>query len=250
MSGHSKWSTIKRKKGANDAKRSKIFTQLIRELVIAAKGGGDPASNPRLRLAVEKARGQNMPKANIDKAIKRGTGELEGVNYDEIRYEGYGPGGTAVIVDTLTDNRNRTVGEVRHLFAKCGGNLGENGCVSYLFEKTGLLLFDPDTVDRDAVMEAAIEADASDVIDDVDLLEVQTSPADFERVRDLLEGRGFAPTSAEVTMRPSTTVELEGKAAQSMLRLMEALDEHDDVKEVYANFDISDEEMSRASGDG
>ena len=249
MSGHSKWSTIKRKKGVNDAKRSKIFTQLIREIVIAAKaGGGAVDSNPRLRLAVDKARGQNMPKNNIERAVKRGTGELEGENYDEIRYEGYGPSGVAVIVDALTDNRNRTVGEVRHLFGKYGGNLGENGCVAYLFDKQGMLVFDRDSVDPDALADAAIEADADDVIDDGDTIEVRTSPEDFERVKDALEKSGFEPASAEVAMHPQTTVPLSGRAAESMLKLLEALDDHDDVRQVHANFDISDEEMARVAG--
>ena len=249
MSGHSKWSTIKRKKGVNDAKRSKIFTQLIREIVIAAKaGGGAVDSNPRLRLAIDKARGQNMPKNNIERAVKRGTGELEGENYDEIRYEGYGPSGVAVIVDALTDNRNRTVGEVRHLFGKYGGNLGENGCVAYLFDKQGMLVFDRDSVDPDALADAAIEADANDVIDDGDTIEVRTSPEDFERVKDALEKSGFEPASAEVAMHPQTTVPLSGRAAESMLKLLEALDDHDDVRQVHANFDISDEEMARVAG--
>ena len=249
MSGHSKWSTIKRKKGVNDAKRSKIFTQLIREIVIAAKaGGGAVDSNPRLRLAIDKARGQNMPKNNIERAVKRGTGELEGENYDEIRYEGYGPSGVAVIVDALTDNRNRTVGEVRHLFGKYGGNLGENGCVAYLFDKQGMLVFDRDSVDPDALADAAIEADANDVIDDGDTIEVRTSPEDFERVKDALEKSGFESASAEVAMHPQTTVALSGRAAESMLKLLEALDDHDDVRQVHANFDISDEEMARVAG--
>ena len=245
MSGHSKWSTIKRKKGAADAKRGKIFTQLIRELVMASKmGGGDPDSNPRLRLAIDKARGQNMPKDNIERAIKRGTGEIEGESYDEIRYEGYGPGGVAVIVETMTDNRNRTVGEVRHLFSKYGGNLGENGCVAYLFDKRGQLVFDAASVDNEALMEAAIEANAEDVVEESESVEVQTTPESFEAVRQALLAASFEPASAEVAMIPQTTVAISGKEAESMLKLFEALDEHDDVREVYANFDISDEEMT------
>ena len=248
MSGHSKWSTIKRKKGVNDAKRGKIFTQLIREITIASKGGGgDADANPRLRLAVEKARGQNMPKENIERAIRRGTGELEGESYDEIRYEGYGPAGVAVIVDTLTDNRNRTVSEVRHLFGKYGGNLGANGCVAYLFDKRGMLVFDRDSVDADALIEAAIEADADDVVDDDDAIEVRTSPEAFERVRDALRESGFETASSEIAMHPQTSVVLTGREAESMLKLLEALDGHDDVRQVYANFDISDEEMSRVA---
>jgi len=213
MSGHSKWSTIKRKKGVNDAKRGKIFTQLIREITIASKaGGGDADANPRLRLAVEKARGQNMPKENIERAIRRGTGELEGESYDEIRYEGYGPAGVAVIVDTLTD-----------------------------------LVFDRDSVDADALIEAAIEADADDVVDDDDAIEVRTSPEAFERVRDALRESGFETASSEIAMHPQTSVVLTGREAESMLKLLEALDGHDDVRQVYANFDISDEEMSRVA---
>ena len=245
MSGHSKWSTIKRKKGANDAKRGKIFTQLIRELVMAAKlGGSDLDSNPRLRLAVDKARGQNMPKDNIERAIKRGAGEIEGESYEEIRYEGYGPGGVAVIVETLTDNRNRTVGEVRHMFSRYGGNLGENGCVAYLFDKRGLITFDrAAALDTESLMEAAIEADAQDVIEHEDAVEVHTDPADFEPVRQALLAASFEPATAEIAMLPQTTVSIEGKDAESMLKLMEALDDHDDIQQVYANFDISDQEM-------
>jgi YebC/PmpR family DNA-binding regulatory protein len=248
MSGHSKWSTIKRKKGAADAKRGKIFTQLIREIAIAAKmGGGDIDSNPRLRLAVDKARGQNMPKDNIERAIKRGTGELEGAALEEIRYEGYGPAGVAVIVETLTDNRNRTVGEVRHIFSKYGGNLGASGCVAYLFDKRGVLVFERSNTDADALMEAAIEADALDVTEDADAVTVLTAPQDFDSVRNALAA-GFEPASAELEMIPQTTVAVAGKEAQSMLKLMEALDEHDDVNSVHANFDISEEEMLAAAG--
>lgn len=251
MSGHSKWSTIKRKKGANDAKRGKIFTQLIREIVMSAKeGGGDIDANPRLRLAVDKARGQNMPKDNIERAIKRGTGEVEGESYDEIRYEGYGPAGVAVIVETVTDNRNRTVGEIRHLFSKYGGNLGANGCVAYLFDKRGVLVFDGEAVDADALIEAAIEADADDVNDDGESFEVQTSPEDFERVKDALRAHGFEPASAEVVMQPQTTVALAGNEAESTLKLLEALDDHDDVRQVFANFDIDDDEMARMAEAG
>lgn len=245
MSGHSKWSTIKRKKGANDAKRGKIFTQLIRELVMAAKlGGSDVESNPRLRLAVDKARGQNMPKDNIERAIKRGAGEIEGESYEEIRYEGYGPGGVAVIVETLTDNRNRTVGEVRNIFSKHGGNLGENGCVSYLFDKRGLLVFDrADGLDGDALVEAAIEANAQDVVELPEAVEVHTDPEDFEPVRQALLGAAFEAATAEIAMLPQTTISIQGREAETMLKLMEALDDNDDIQQVYANFDISEEEM-------
>ena len=248
MSGHSKWSTIKRKKGVADAKRGKIFTQLIREISMAAKlGGGDPDANPRLRLAIDKARGQNMPKDNVERAIKRGTGELEGESYEEIRYEGYGPGGAALIVETLTDNRNRTVGEVRHVFTKYGGNLGSTGCEAYLFDKKGVLVFDADGIDGDALIEAAIEANALDVLEEGDTLEVHAEPDDFEAIRDTLAARSFTPASAEVGMVPQTTVKLEGREAESMLKLMEALDELDDVKEVFANFDIPEEAMMQAA---
>ena len=247
MSGHSKWSTIKRKKGAADAKRGKVFTQLIRELQMAAKlGGGDPGANPRLRMAVDKARGQNMPKHNIERAIKRGTGEIEGEALEEIRYEGYGPAGVAVIVETLTDNRNRTVGDVRHAFTKYGGNLGSSGCVAFLFDKKGVLVFE-DVSDGDALMEAAVEADAADVIEEGDVVEVHTTPESFEAVKQALEASSFAPVSAEVAMIPQTTVKLDGNEAESMLKLMEGLDDLDDVQDVFANFDISEEVMTAAS---
>jgi YebC/PmpR family DNA-binding regulatory protein len=248
MSGHSKWATIKRKKGAADARRGKIFTQLIRELTAAARlGGGDPAGNPRLRLAIDKARGQNMPKDNIDRAIKKGTGELAGEAVEEVTYEGYGPGGVAVLVETLTDNRNRTVGEIRHLFTKHGGNLGASGCVAYLFDKRGCLSFDTAGIDALALLDAAIEADPLDVREGRASVEVETAPERLEAVRRALEARGFRPASAEVSRIPSTTVPLAGSAAQSMLKLFEALDEHEDVKQVYANFDISEEEMLQAA---
>ena len=248
MSGHSKWSTIKRKKGVADAKRGKIFTQLIREISIAAKmGGADVDANPRLRLAVDRARQQNMPKDNVARAIKRGAGGIEGESYDEIRYEGYGPGGVALIVETLTDNRNRTVGDVRHVFTKYGGNLGSSGCVAYLFDKKGVLVFDAEALDRDALIEAAIEANALDVLEEPDAVEVQTTPEDFDAVREALAARSFVAQSTTLGMIPQTTVELEGREAESMLKLMEALDDLDDVKEVFANFDISEEAMMQAA---
>jgi YebC/PmpR family DNA-binding regulatory protein len=251
MSGHSKWSTIKRKKAATDAKRGKIFTQLIRELTIAARsGGGNPDSNPRLRLAIDNARGQNMPNVNIERAIKKGTGELGGESYEEARYEGYGPGGVAVMVDTVSDNKNRTVGEVRHLFSKFGGNLGANGCVAYLFDQRGVMLFETDRVDADALMEAAIEAGAEDLLEEGGTLEIRTSPEAFEGVKAALEGLGFAAVRAEVSMLPQMTTSIAGKHALSMLRLFEALDDHDDVKQVYANFDISEEEMRQVMDAG
>ena len=251
MSGHSKWSRIKRKKGAADAKRGKVFTQLIRELSTAARvGGGSADANPRLRLAIDKARSQNMPKDNIERAIKKGTGELEGENYEEVRYEGYGPSGVAVIVDTLTDNRNRTVSEVRHLFSKFSGNLGASGCVAYLFEKMGVLVYTLDGVEPDALMEAAIEANALDVVEDGSTAQVQTAPEAFESVKAALERAGFVADSGEISMVPQTTVKLLGKDAQTMLKLFEALDDHEDVKQVFANFDIPDEELMKAAGAG
>jgi YebC/PmpR family DNA-binding regulatory protein len=248
MSGHSKWATIKRKKGAADARRGKIFTQLIRELTAAARlGGGDPGGNPRLRLAIDKARAQNMPKDNIDRAIKKGTGELGGESVEEVTYEGYGPGGVAVLVETLTDNRNRTVGEIRHIFSKHGGNLGASGCVAYLFDKRGSLSFDTEGIDVEALLEAAIEADALDVREGKSSVEVETTPERHDAVRRALEARGFRPASAEISRIPQTTVPLAGGPAQSMLKLFEALDEHEDVKQVYANFDISEDEMLQAA---
>jgi YebC/PmpR family DNA-binding regulatory protein len=249
MSGHSKWSTIKRKKGAADAKRGKIFTKLIREIATAAGlGGGDPDANPRLRLAIEKARTANMPKDNIERAIKKGTGASDGATYEEVVYEGYGPGGTAVMVETLTDNKNRTVGEVRHVFSKFGGNLGATGCVGYLFEKKGLLQFDPAGGETDALLEAALEAGADDVQEDGDVLTVVTSPSSFEQVKRGLEEAGHTPTDAAISLEPMSTVKLEGKEAESMLALADALEDLDDVQSVNANFDISDDEMARLAG--
>jgi len=246
MSGHSKWSTIKRKKGAADAKRGKIFTKLIRELSTAARiGGGDIESNPRLRLVVDKAKAANMPKDNIERAIAKGTGNLEGEQYDEGVYEGYGPGGVAILCETLSDNKNRTVGEVRHALTKNGGSLGQSGCVAYLFDKKGMVSFGGDGTDPDSLMEAALEAGAEDVIESDGGIDVVTVPGDFESVRDALRDGGFEPAEAEITMEPSTTVNLEGKDAETMLRLMEALEDLDDVQNVYANFEISEEEMSK-----
>ena len=246
MAGHSKWANIQHRKGAQDKKRGKLFTKLIREITVAARmGGGDIASNPRLRLAVDKAKGQSMPKDNIERAIKRGSGELDGADYSEIRYEGYGPGGTAVMVDCLTDNKNRTVAEVRHAFSKHGGNLGADGSVSYLFNHVGQLLYPPGS-DEDTVMEAAIEAGAEDVVvEDDQSIEVLTEPSDFETVRDGMKAAGFEPESAQLTMRASTNSELGAKEAASMVRLLEVLEDLDDVQEVYSNADISDEVLAQ-----
>jgi YebC/PmpR family DNA-binding regulatory protein len=245
MSGHNKWSTIKHKKGAADAKRGKIFTKIIKELTVAAKmGGPDPDANPRLRTAIDKAKSENMPKDNIERAVKKGSGELEGVNYEETTYEGYGPGGVAVLVEVMTDNRNRTVSDVRSIFSKCNGNMGEAGCVAWLFDKKGLIIYSRDT-DFDALFEAALEAGADDVADEEGQIEVMTEPSAFIEVREALEKAGFKHESAEVTMIPQTMVKLDGKQAESMLKLMDRLEDNDDVQNVYANFDISDEEMEK-----
>jgi len=246
MSGHSKWATIRRKKGAIDAKRGKLFTKLIRELVTAARmGGGDISANPRLRLAVEKARGANMPKDTLTRAIQRGSGGDQETVYEEVVYEGYGPGGTAVLVEGLTDNRNRTVSEVRNVFTKAGASLGAPGCVAHLFGKRGLIAVEREGIEADALLEAALEAGADDVRDDGDPIVVVTAPNALEAVKTALEGRGFRPVSAEVTKEPSTTVPLAGADAEAMLKLSEALEDLDDVQAVYANFDIPDEVMQR-----
>jgi YebC/PmpR family DNA-binding regulatory protein len=249
MSGHSKWSTIKRKKGAADAKRGKVFTKLIREIATAASlGGGDPDANPRLRLAVEKARQANMPKDNIARAIQKGTGGGASESYEECVYEGYGPGGTAVYVAVLTDNKNRTVGEVRHVLTRYGGNLGANGCVAFLFEKKGLISFDRAGLDADALLEAALDAGAEDVVESADTLDVVTEPTSFEAVKSRLAEAGFEPSHSEVSFEPNTTVKIAGDDAERMLQLSDALEDLDDVQSVYSNFDISDEEMARIAG--
>lgn len=249
MSGHSKWSTIKRKKGAVDARRGKVFTKLIREIATAARlGGGDPDTNPRLRLALERARGANMPKDTVERAIQRGVGGGEGASFEEVVYEGYGPGGTAILVEALTDNRNRTVGEVRHVLSKHGGNLGASGCVSYLFEKRGLLTFDREGLDADALMEAALEAGADDVVEGEEVVEVLTPAADLELVKRALAAQGLAPAEARVAMQPSSSVVLEGAEAEQMLRLSDALEDLDDVQAVYANYDISEQAMAEVAG--
>lgn len=245
MSGHNKWSTIKHKKGAADAKRGKIFTKLIKEISVAAKiGGGDPEGNPRLRTAIDKAKAENMPKDNIERAIKKGTGGMEGVIYEEINYEGYGPGGAAVLVEVMTDNRNRSVSDIRSIFTKCNGNMGETGCVSWMFDKKGLIVFSKQT-DFEKLFEAALEVGAEDVTDEDEQIEVLTDLASFIEVREALEKGGFKYESAEITMIPQTMVKLEGKQAESMLKLMERLEDNDDVQNVYSNFDIPAEEMER-----
>jgi len=246
MSGHSKWSTIKRKKGALDAKRSKIFTKLIREIATAARiGGGDVESNPRLRLVIDKAKASNMPKDNIQRAILKGVGGGEAESYEEIVYEGYGPGGTAILIEALTDNKNRTVSDVRHVLTKNGGNLGASGCVAYLFQKRGLLQFAAEGLDSDALMEAALEAGADDILEQGETLDVVTMPADFTRVQEALAAAGFVALESSVTMEPSTTVALGGKDAEQMMRLADSLEDLDDVQNFFANFDISDEEMEQ-----
>ena len=246
MAGHSKWANIQHRKGAQDKKRGKLFTKLIREVSVAAGiGGPDMDSNPRLRLAVDKAKAQSMPKDNIERAIKRGAGEQDGADYENLRYEGYGPGGTAVMVDCLTDNRNRTVAEIRHAFSKYGGNLGADGSVSYLFNNVGQILF-PTGSNEDAVMEAAIEAGAEDVVVDTDTsIEVLTSPGDFEQVRDGMAAAGFDWEGAQLTMRAETNAVLGIKEASSMIKMLEVLEDLDDVQEVYSNADISDDVLAQ-----
>jgi len=246
MAGHSKWANIRHRKSAQDAKRGKIFTKLIRELTVAARlGGADPAANPRLRAAIDKALSHNMPKDTIQRAINKGSGAGDDGNYEQVRYEGYGPGGVAVMVDCLTDNRNRTVAEVRHAFTKAGGNLGTDGSVSYLFTKAGVINF-PAGSDEDAIMEVALEAGAEDVITHDDgSIEVVTAPEDFEAVKQALEAAGLAPESAEVTMRASTTVSLNAADAEKMIRLLERLEDLDDVQQVYSNADISEDVLAK-----
>lgn len=250
MSGHSKWSQIKHKKKAQDAKRGKLFTKLIREIMVAARiGGGDPAGNPRLRAAIEAAKSSNMPKENIERAIKKGTGELEGVTYEEVTYEGYGPGGVAVLVEALTDNRQRAVADVRHIFAKHGGNLGEPGSVAWMFEKKGIMTVEKTSIDEDALMDVALEAGAEDLEDQGDSWEVRTSPREFETVRSKIEEAGIVLTDAKVDMVPRNLVEIQDqRQAEQVLKLMDALEDNDDVQNVYANFDIPDEILERLGG--
>jgi YebC/PmpR family DNA-binding regulatory protein len=249
VSGHSKWSTIKRKKGAIDAKRGKIFTKLIKEITVAARmGGGEPEANPRLRTAILAAKSENMPKDNIERAIKKGTGGLEGVNYEEILYEGYGPGGVAVLVETMTDNKNRTVADVRHYFSKSGGNLGESGCVAWMFDKKGVITVDKETISEDELLDMALEAGAEDVVEEDATFQVITSPEDFNEVTESLEKAGLQHLEASLSMLPKNTVDVsEEKTARSLMKLLENLDDHDDVQNVHANFDIPDELMETLS---
>ena len=247
MSGHSKWHSIKHKKGALDAKRGRMFTKLIKEITIAARiGGGDAEGNPRLRKAIQDAKAVNMPADNIKRAVQKGTGELEGGQIEEIMYEGYGPGGVAMLVEVVTDNRNRTVSEIRHVFSKNGGNMGESGSVSWMFHKKGYIGIEKSKADEDTLMTLAIDAGADDFQSDESSYEIYTSPEAFEGVLNAIKGKGIETLSAEVSMIPQTQVKVEGKTAQQVLKLMEALDEHDDVQHVYANFDIEESELAEA----
>jgi YebC/PmpR family DNA-binding regulatory protein len=251
MSGHSKWHTIKHKKGALDAKRGKLFTKLIREMTIAARiGGGDPDANPRLRTAVDKAKASNMPADNITRAIKKGTGELEGQTYEELVLEGYGPGGVAILVEGSTDNRNRTVSEIRHLFTKTGGNLGSAGSVSYLFKPRGYIAVATDKVSEERLMEIALDAGAEDIRTEAGRFEVYTTQHDYDVVVKAIKAAGIEPDEAEVGKYADNTIPLEGTKAQAMLKLMEALEDHEDVQNVWANFDISEKEMEEAAAAG
>lgn len=247
MSGHSKWATIKRKKGAKDAQRGKIFSKLIKEITIAARhGGGDPNGNPRLRTAVDAAKAENMPASNIERAIKRGTGEIEGVTYEETHYEGYGPSGVAILVEVATDNRNRTTGEIRHAFSKNGGNLAEAGSVAWIFQSRGVIQVERSIVEEEKLIEIALEAGADDVsTDSPDSYEVVTSPSAFDKVKRALEAAGVAIAHAEHTKVPSNTVEVAEEDAGQLLRLIDVLEEHEDVQKVFANFQIADEVLTR-----
>ncbi|HEY3704525.1 MAG TPA: YebC/PmpR family DNA-binding transcriptional regulator [Terracidiphilus sp.] len=249
MSGHSKWATIKHKKGALDAKRGKTFTRLIREITIAAKqGGGDPDGNPRLRSAILAAKAENMPGDNIKKAIQRGTGELEGVSYEEITFEGYGPGGVAIIVDTLTDNRNRTVSEIRHSFSKHGGNLGSTGSVLHMFSKKGVIAVEKSAADEDQLMNIVLEAGGEDLNDEGDVWEILTDPSSYEAVLNAVKAANVPVASNEVTMVASTYTKLDDQQARSMMRLLEALEDFDDTQNVYSNFDMTAEQMEQVAG--
>jgi YebC/PmpR family DNA-binding regulatory protein len=248
MSGHSKWATIKHKKGALDAKRGKIFTRLLREIAMAAKGGGNPDSNARLRTAIAAAKAENMPQDNIKRAIQRGTGELEGVSYEEITFEGYGPGGVAIIVDTLTDNRNRTVSEIRHAFSKNGGNLGESGSVRFMFSKKGVIDIEKAAATEEKLMDIVLEHGGEDLRDEGEVWEIVTEPNAFEGVLTAVKTANIALASSEITMLASTYTKLEGPAANQMIRLLEALEDFDDTQNVYSNFDMDAEQMEQVAG--
>lgn len=246
MSGHNKWSTIKHKKGKADAKRGQVFSKLVKEIAVAARlGGGDPEGNPRLRQAVDRARAESMPKDNIERAIKKATGEGGGAQYEQVQYEGYGPGGAAVLVEVLTDNRNRTVADIRHAFSKNKGNLGETGCVGWLFDAKGYIAVPRSAADEDRIMETAIEAGAEDVKESGDQWEILTATPDFYAVLEAIDKAGLPVDSSSLTMIPKNTIKLEGKEAEQMLRLVEMLEDNDDVQNVYANFDIEESEMER-----
>ena len=248
MSGHSKWATIKHKKGALDAKRGKIFTRLLKEIAVAAKGGGNPDSNARLRTAVLAAKAENMPQENIKRAILRGTGELEGVSYEEISFEGYGPGGVAIIVDVMTDNRNRAVSEIRHAFAKNGGNLGESGSVRFMFSKKGIIAVEKDAATEDQLMDIVLEHGGDDLNDEGETWEILTDPAAYEAVLAAVKSAGIVPVMSEVTMVASTYTKLEGSTANQMVRLLEILEDLDDTQNVYSNFHMDAEQMEQAAG--
>ncbi len=249
MSGHSKWSTIKRKKGAADAKRSKVFTRLLREVTVSARlGGGDPAGNPRLRAAIQECRANNVPNDNVERAIKKGTGELEGVALEEVVYEGYAPGGVAVLIETLTDNRNRTVSEIRHLFSKHGGSLGENGCVSYMFDQRGYFLIDPDSIDEEGFMELALELEVDDIATDKGGYEMFTAPEVYAEARASLEEREVPVVSAELARIPQTLVELDAGKLPQTLRFLEAMEDLDDVQNVWSNFDADEDALVSSAG--
>jgi len=244
MSGHSKWHTIKHKKGAADAKRGRVFTRIIKELTVAARsGGGDPDTNPRLRTIVAEAKQVNMPAENIKRAIRRGTGEEPGVQYEEVTYEGYGPGGVALIIETMTDNKNRTVGEIRHLLTKYGGDLGQSNSVSWMFEKKGYIVIEKAKAAEDTLMAAALDAGADDLRDDGDTWEVISAPEAFPAIKDAVEKLGIEAVSAQVAMLPKNYVSLEGKAAQSMLKLLDLIEDHDDVQHVWSNMDVDEKEL-------
>ena len=246
MSGHNKWSSIKHRKMAQDAKRGKVFTKLIKEITIAARyGGGDPEANPRLRTAIAAARNVNMPNDNIEKAIKRGTGELEGVTYEEVTYEGYGPGGVAILIEAATDNKNRTVADIRHILSKHNGSLGENGSVSWMFEKKALITVPKDSIEEDKLMELALDLGATDFETEGDIYTIYAEPSSLETIREGLENNGVKIESAENIMHPKTTVKLSGHDAEKMLKLMDKLEDADDVQKVHANFDIDDEEINK-----
>ncbi len=248
MSGHSKWSTIKRKKGKEDAKRGRLFTRLIKEITVAARtGGGDEDANAALRSAVQAAKAANMPAANIEKAIKRGTGELPGVQYEQVVYEGYGPGGAALYIETMTDNRNRTVAEIRHILSKYGGSMGESGSVAWMFTKKGIILVPQEETTEDDLMMATLEAGADDIQEDGNFFQITTEPANLESVKKALQENEISFESAEITMEPSNTVKLEGKNAEHMLKMMDALEEHDDVQNIYSNFDIDESILEQMS---